>query len=110
MKPLGNDRWRDEFSVEMLGRYQYTVEGWIDRFQTWRGELLKRVAAGQDVYVDLLIGAVLIEEGEPEVMTLACSATGRAGYEKPKNRPEGAHIALDEEPLGVLQRYPVYRP
>jgi hypothetical protein len=22
--------------------------------------------------------------GEPEVMTLACSATGRAGYEKPK--------------------------
>jgi starch synthase (maltosyl-transferring) len=21
MKPLGNDRWRDEFSVEMLGRY-----------------------------------------------------------------------------------------
>jgi hypothetical protein len=29
MKPLGNDRWRDEFSVEMLRRYQYTVEGRI---------------------------------------------------------------------------------
>src|SRR5580693_4361796 len=34
MTPLGNDRWRGEFSVEMLGRYQYTVEGWVDRFQT----------------------------------------------------------------------------
>ena len=44
MKPLGDDRWRDQFSVEMLRRYQYTVEGWIDHFQTWRGELLKRVA------------------------------------------------------------------
>ena len=62
MKPLGNDHWRGEFSVEMLGRYQYTVEGWIDHFQTWRGELLKRVAAGQDLHVDLLIGAALIEE------------------------------------------------
>lgn len=62
MKPLGNDRWRGEFSVEMLGRYQYTVGGWIDRFRTWRGELLKRVAAGQDVHVGLLIGAVMIEE------------------------------------------------
>ena len=29
MKPLGNDRWRGEFTVAMLGEYQYTVEGWI---------------------------------------------------------------------------------
>jgi starch synthase (maltosyl-transferring) len=35
MKPLGNDRWRGDFPVEELGRYQYTVEGWIDRFETW---------------------------------------------------------------------------
>jgi starch synthase (maltosyl-transferring) len=108
MKPLGNDRWRGEFSVEMLGRYQYTVEGWIDRFQTWRGELLKRVAAGQDVHVDLLIGAALIEQA-------AARATGDdAGLlrdwarrlREAKHKPEGAAIALEEEPLGILQRYP----
>lgn len=108
MKPLGNDRWRGEFSVGMLGRYQYTVEGWIDRFQTWRGQLLKRVAAGQDVHVDLLIGAALIEQA-------AARATGDdAGLlrdwarrlREAKHKPEGAAIALEEEPLGILQRYP----
>src|SRR6516165_10729231 len=61
MKPLGNDRWRGEFSVAKLGRYDYTVEGWIDRFQTWRRDLEKRISAVQDVSVDLLIGADLIE-------------------------------------------------
>jgi starch synthase (maltosyl-transferring) len=108
MRPVGNDRWRGEFSVETLGRYQYTVEGWIDRFQTWRGELLKRVAAGQDVHVDLLIGAALIEEA-------AARATGDdAGHLRDwarrlrdaKDKPKGAGIALEEEPLAVLQRYP----
>jgi len=62
MKALGNDRWRAEFVVENLGRYQYTVEGWIDRFQTWHLELAKRIAAGQEVSVELVIGAGLIEE------------------------------------------------
>ena len=108
MKLLGNDRWRGEFSVELLGRYKYTVEGWIDRFQTWRGELLKRVAAGQDVHVDLLIGAELIGEA-------AMRATGDDAVllrdwvrrlRESKDKPEGADIALEEKSLGILQRYP----
>jgi starch synthase (maltosyl-transferring) len=62
MQPLVNDRWRGEFSVNQVGRYQYTIMGWVDPFKTWRYDLKKRVAAGQDVSVDLLIGANLIEE------------------------------------------------
>ena len=60
-EPLGNDNWRGEFLVSKLGRYEYTVEGWIDRFATWRGDLVKRIAAGQDIRMDCLIGAVLVE-------------------------------------------------
>lgn len=60
MKPLGNDRWRGEFCVVELGRYTYTVEAWIDHFQTWQGDLEKRISAKQDISVDLLIGAGLI--------------------------------------------------
>src|SRR6476620_8300756 len=59
MKSLGNDRWRGEFTVTELGSYCYTVEGWIDRFATWRRDLEKRISAVQDVSVDLLIGADL---------------------------------------------------
>ena len=57
MEAFPNDRWKAEFAVHDLGRYFYTLEAWIDLFQTWRRDLAKRVQAGQDVTVDLLIGA-----------------------------------------------------
>jgi starch synthase (maltosyl-transferring) len=109
MKPLGNDRWRGEFSVEELGRYRYTVEAWIDRFETWRVELVKRVAAGQDVHIELLLGTELIEEA-------AAQATGddarllhewASKLREAKDRPEGAAIALDEGPFELVRRHPV---
>ena len=62
MLPLGNDRWRARFSVERVGEYLYTVAGWIDPFDTWRSDLEKRIGAGQDIRVDLLHGAQLVEE------------------------------------------------
>ena len=61
MTPVVNDRWRAEFSVSRLGRYLYTLEGWVDRFKSWRRDLEKRVQAGQDVSVELLEGAELVE-------------------------------------------------
>jgi starch synthase (maltosyl-transferring) len=60
MEALANDRWRAQFVVSDLGRYEYTVEGWIDRFGSWRHELSKKVGAGQDVSSELLEGAALI--------------------------------------------------
>jgi len=62
MQPLGNDRWRAEFPVARMGEYLYTVAGWIDHFDTWRSDLQKRIAAGQDIRVDLLYGAQLVEQ------------------------------------------------
>jgi starch synthase (maltosyl-transferring) len=60
MQPLGNDRWRTSLPLRRLGRHFYTVEGWIDTFETWRRDLRKRVNAGQDVTVELLVGAELV--------------------------------------------------
>ena len=109
MTPLGNDRWRGEFLVETLGRYHYTVQGWIDRFQTWHDDLQKRIAAGQDVHIELLMGTELIEQA-------AAQATGDdAGalrewarrLRDAQDKPEGADIALEEKPLHIMQRNPV---
>jgi len=61
MSPLPNDRWRGEFPVTELGRYFFTLEGWIDHFETWRRQLAKRVEAGQDVTVELEAGARMVE-------------------------------------------------
>src|ERR1700730_11909653 len=60
MELFFNDRWRATFAVREIGRYFYTIRGWVERFQTWRHDLAKRVAAGSDVHVDLLIGAELV--------------------------------------------------
>ena len=62
MRPLANDRWRGEFPVAQVGEYLYTIAGWIDHFDTWRSDLEKRIAAGQDIGVDLLNGAQLVEQ------------------------------------------------
>ena len=62
MTSLGNDRWQARFQVEELGGYDYTVEGWVDRFGSWRHELSKKFGAAQDVKSELLEGAALVRD------------------------------------------------
>jgi starch synthase (maltosyl-transferring) len=62
MEALVNDRWRGEFPAGELGRMRYTLEAWVDHFQTWRRDLGKRIDAGQDLEVPLKIGAGLVRE------------------------------------------------
>lgn len=65
MTPLYNDEWRTEFVVDRIGRCEFTVTAWVDRFRTWHRDLVKRAAAGQATRVDLLIGAELIAAAAP---------------------------------------------
>jgi len=62
MEPLVNDRWRGAFTVDMVGRYTYTAVAWVDHFKTWDHQLQRRIDAGQDVRVDLLIGADMVAD------------------------------------------------
>ena len=62
MKSLINDRWIGTFTVGDVGRYTYTVQAWVDHFKTWDHQLHRRIEAGQDVRVDLLIGADMIAD------------------------------------------------
>jgi starch synthase (maltosyl-transferring) len=61
MEPLGNDRWRAAFTAERLGRYRYTIEAWLDTWKGWRRDMQKRLAAYQDVAVDVAIGGQLLD-------------------------------------------------
>ena len=67
MAPLGNDRWQAGFRVDELTPYEYTIEGWVDRFGSWRHELSKKFGAGQDLKSELLEGAALVRETLPRV-------------------------------------------
>jgi starch synthase (maltosyl-transferring) len=53
MKADGNDVWRGSFPVDRIGSWSFTLQGWIDRFETWSTDLKKRLGAqaaaiGQD--------------------------------------------------------------
>jgi starch synthase (maltosyl-transferring) len=61
MRLVVNDRWEGRFKVESLGRYQYTIVAWVDEFETWSADLQKRVAAFQEISVDALIGAAIVQ-------------------------------------------------
>jgi starch synthase (maltosyl-transferring) len=61
MAELGNDAFAGSFRVTQLGRHLYTVHAWLDRFGSWRRDLEKRVAAGQEIAVDLEIGRRLVQ-------------------------------------------------
>jgi len=105
MTPLVNHRWSGTFAVTKLGRYHFTVEGWIDPFRTWSKRLAKRVEAKQDVTLEIEIGARLVD-----------SAAERAGAEDAAKlktlgqalRKQGALLpAASREQLDALMdRYP----
>jgi starch synthase (maltosyl-transferring) len=62
MHAVENDRWLATFVVDAPGRYEYSIEGWIDRFVSWRHELSKKIGSGQDVSSELLEGAAILAD------------------------------------------------
>src|SRR4030095_1240455 len=63
MAALGNDRWTASFAVDTLGRYEFTVEAWVDRFGTWRRGLARKVEAGHHAAHPLLEGGAATRSG-----------------------------------------------
>lgn len=68
MQFLVNDRWRASFHVAAMESYRYTIMGWVDPFKTWYSDFKKRIDAGQDVSVDLLIGADLVADASKRAL------------------------------------------
>ena len=46
--PLTNDLWSASFPVDQLGRWSFTIEAWVDHFDTWTHDLEKRLSAQPD--------------------------------------------------------------
>ncbi|PTY02135.1 alpha-1,4-glucan--maltose-1-phosphate maltosyltransferase [Opitutaceae bacterium EW11] len=108
MMPIGNDRWRAAFPIERLGRYLYSVEGWVDRFRTWVHDFDKKVAAKQDVAVDLLSGASLIRAAAARAEDPDRTALEAWAHELEGNAPMPTRTgrAADAVLRATAQRYP----
>ena len=58
----GLDRWSGSIRLTANTSYVYTIEAWTDHYETWAGELEKKVADGQKVGLELIEGRALVAD------------------------------------------------
>jgi starch synthase (maltosyl-transferring) len=104
MRLLVNDRWRGEFRIERLHPHLYSLEGWIDHFHTWTRDLVKRLEAGQDVSIDLRVGAALVRAAARRAEGQDAAALQQAVRDLTGSG--GSEMALSPELAALVARYP----
>jgi len=70
MTPTFNDSWRCAIILSEQVTYVFTIEAWIDHFETWHDGFKKKAEAKVDVGLELLEGADYLEQaadGDPEM-------------------------------------------
>ena len=109
MENLGNDRWRGSFAVNKLGRYRYSVLAWVDYFKSWQQDLRKKIQAGQEISVELMIGAQLIVEASQRAPRSARQKMGKwASTLQSEQMTEKVKVqlALGAELSQFMDKYP----
>jgi starch synthase (maltosyl-transferring) len=109
LTPLTNDLWSATFTADQLGDWCYTIEAWIDHFDTWCADLRKRLAAQpdptkpgsptevQDIPLALRTGALLLEQIAQRAKNLDGKLLAETAADL--NRLAESHAARFEYPL-----------
>jgi starch synthase (maltosyl-transferring) len=120
---VNNDLWEGSFRVDRLGEWIFTLEAWIDHFDTWASDLRKRLAAqpipvqndqnasavAQDIPLALRSGALLIRAASKrasgadarKLEKFAASIEALAREERPHYEDP-----LTDEIVSLTARYP----
>ncbi len=114
MDDLGNDHWSATFIVTERGYYQYEVEAWIDQLEHWYRGFLKKAAAGQDMQVELEIGARWLEQmaksstNAAELKALVKTLRSKTGYAAAVDLVQGPAFAKTVHDNPFRQHVTVY--
>jgi starch synthase (maltosyl-transferring) len=102
-----NDRWRGAFDVTELGRYEYTVTGWVDAFVSWRQDFVRREDP-EDIALALQSGALLVAAAASRAKGSDARALHRFAGNLSGNGAvaERRGVAAGDELLALMMRYP----
>ncbi|MGQ0830752.1 MAG: maltotransferase domain-containing protein [Microthrixaceae bacterium] len=77
-------RWVGSITPSVIGHHELVVDAWTDRYATWAHEVELKVAAGQDVELELEEGALLLEDlaGQLDEADAARVRTAAAGLRR----------------------------
>ncbi|MAC57503.1 MAG: alpha-1,4-glucan--maltose-1-phosphate maltosyltransferase [Novosphingobium sp.] len=62
MVQFPNDLWEGHFPLRRMGRHEFRIEAWLDRFGAFRRDFRKKLDAGVAQKVDYAEGRVLVEK------------------------------------------------
>jgi starch synthase (maltosyl-transferring) len=105
MRVVDNDRWTGEIDLNENRRYVYTVAAYVETFETWRQELIKK-RDQPDLRSELLEGLAFVQQAH------ACaSGPDRVRLQDVLDRwkaagsqAEQVTLALGDEPASLLRR------
>lgn len=101
-----NDRWQGQFQVTELGEYRYTLEGWVDAFATWRGDMKKRIEAGQETPVERMAGATLVSSAAKRAKGKdAKKLNDFASRLNDADQQAASTVSLDPELEALMRKY-----
>ena len=104
-----NDRFAASFVVDAIGGWQFTLRAWVDHFATYRRGLMRKLEAGQDVDVELLVGAELVAGAAARATggdRAALQAEAAALGNRSAPSSERARRATSSELLALVSCYP----
>ncbi len=107
MQYIINDHWEAELELEETGFYEFNVFAWADHFSTWKKGLQKKFDAGQNIEVELLIGAELMEEaaGRAQAKDKKSLLKNGESIRKSKDAETGLLLAMQQEPSDLMFTY-----
>lgn len=100
-----NDRWQASFQLSKLGKYLYTVEGWVDPFLTWAHDLSKRIRARSVTAIDFEIGARLVDQAITRANDKDRTQLKAYGERLRSAGSDGSETGPDENTLLLMRRY-----
>ncbi len=62
MRHVANDRWRAEVTFPQNGPASFVIAAWRDLWSTWADHTTKKLAAGQDISVEMQEASLLLDE------------------------------------------------
>ncbi|MCW3039668.1 MAG: hypothetical protein JWM31_1573 [Solirubrobacterales bacterium] len=107
---IDGDNWEGEIAVDVLGRWVWTIEAWVDQLASWRHELHRKLDGGQeDLGSELAEGALLLNaaadratKADKRLLRAAAKAVGDAK----RGQDDRVRSALDEATIAAADRFP----
>ena len=104
MNLLNNDRWQATFLPERIGRYEFTIEGWVDKYGTLCRDIEVKRAAGADITVETAEAWRLLQKAEGRTENGASKVVSSAlEWLRDSSADSGADILLTPDLHEVMR-------